>query len=256
MADDNNNNSVADGQDGGGSADNNPGGIVNADGSFSEDWRNRFADNEEIAQSKVLDNVKNFDDLVGQFVNGQKVIGQKTEGMVKIPGEDASEEDVKAFREAMGVPEKPNDYEIGRPEDIPEDRYDVEMEKKFRGIFHELNLPKQTAETLHGRYNELQKARMEAMEQAEQKQIEDTEKALKKEWGGDHAANMETAKRAYAKLGLEELAQITGMGDDARFLKAVFDLGQKISEDGHIKGDGGGKEKTDDGEITFNYDNS
>lgn len=236
-----------------GGGDNNVIGLVNADGGFSEGWQDRFSDNETVTSSKALENVKDFDDLVTQFASSQTLIGKKPEGLV-VPGEDASDEGRRAFFTQLGCPESADGYEMGRPEGIPEDMYDTNMEQKFRGLFHERGVDKGTAEYLYGKYNEMQAANIAEIDRLDQKQLDDTTAELKKNWGGDYQGNFEVAKRAYERLGLEELAKVTGMGDDPRFIKLAFELSKQISEGDHIPSGGGGGGKPADGEVTFKYD--
>ena len=43
----------------------------------------------------------------------------KTEGMIRVPGDDAKPEDVAAFRKALGVPDDPTGYGLVKPETLP-----------------------------------------------------------------------------------------------------------------------------------------
>ncbi len=68
---------------------------------------------------------------------------QKTEGLVKVPGEGATPEEIAAYYKAIGVPEKPEDYGLKPPEKLPDGlQHDAEMEKAFLSRARELGLTK------------------------------------------------------------------------------------------------------------------
>jgi hypothetical protein len=77
--------------------------------------------------TKELDNVKTVADMAKMVVTGSRKISshgeelkKATEGMVKIPGEGATEEDVATYRKAIGVPESAEGYTLSIPEDDKE----------------------------------------------------------------------------------------------------------------------------------------
>lgn len=73
--------------------------------------------------TKYFDNVDSFETLAKRAVNADRKISAQgeelkkaTEGMVRIPGEGATEEDIAAYRKATGVPETNEGYELNVPE--------------------------------------------------------------------------------------------------------------------------------------------
>ena len=73
--------------------------------------------------TKLFENVKDVKTLVNNYANAQRTISkgeaafaEKTKGMVKIPGEDASDEDKAAYRTARGVPESADGYKLDIPD--------------------------------------------------------------------------------------------------------------------------------------------
>lgn len=79
-----------------------------------------------------------------------KKLGDATKDMVRIPGKDASPEEVKAYKEKLGIPETPDGYEFKAPKDLPEGLpYDGERAKDFAAKAAELNLTKTQAQGLH-----------------------------------------------------------------------------------------------------------
>jgi hypothetical protein len=73
----------------------------------------------------------------------------KTEGMVKVPGEGATAEELQAFYAALGVPEKPEEYGIAKPDEMPEGvLWDDNLNASFMTKAKELGLTKAQAQGL------------------------------------------------------------------------------------------------------------
>lgn len=99
----------------------------------------------------ILRSEKPQEEFFKQFENAQKLIGQRAPG---IPGENATEEEIRNFHKAIGVPESPDGYDLkdtewGEDEKhiadiIKETRGSDEFQKEVKAIFHKHGLtPKQ-----------------------------------------------------------------------------------------------------------------
>lgn len=83
--------------------------------------------------TKMFDNVPDEVTLVKNYAQAQRTISkgdadfaERTKGMVTIPGDDASEDDIKAYRKATGVPDSVDGYAM----DIP----DGDDKESFTGV--------------------------------------------------------------------------------------------------------------------------
>jgi hypothetical protein len=83
--------------------------------------------------TKMFENVNDQATLVKNYASAQRTISkgdadfaERTKGMVNIPGDDASEDDIKAYRKATGVPESVDGYAM----DIP----DGDDKESFTGV--------------------------------------------------------------------------------------------------------------------------
>ncbi len=87
--------------------------------------------------TKMFENVKDRSTLLKNYASAQRTISkndaafdekfaEKTKGMVTIPGDDASEDVIKAYRKATGVPESVDGYAM----DIP----DGDDKESFAGV--------------------------------------------------------------------------------------------------------------------------
>lgn len=96
---------------------------------LGDDWYNDPQTKQQ--PTKALDNIKDVSGLLKAVVNGTRKISshseeikKATEGLVKIPGENATKEEIAAYRKATGMPDKPEDYKFNIP------KTDNELDKK------------------------------------------------------------------------------------------------------------------------------
>lgn len=161
-------------------------------------------------------------------------IAGKVEGTVRIPGENATDEEKSSFYSALGRPEAPDKYEFTRPT-LPDGvQYDEKQEGAFRTMAHEIGLSQAQAEKLYGFYNnqiiESHSEYVRVVNEAKQ----EAEAALKKEWGEKYAGNLEIAKRAVREFGGEEITKFletSRLGDNPLIVKLFNQIGQAMMED-------------------------
>jgi hypothetical protein len=87
---------------------------------FKEGWVNHLEGTKFDASRANLAKFKSFDAFADAYVNAEKLIGQRMEGMVKVPTPDDPPEVFAAHRKAHGVPETPDGYSYKIPETLPE----------------------------------------------------------------------------------------------------------------------------------------
>jgi len=88
---------------------------------LGDDFYNDPGTNSE--PTKMFENVNDQATLLKNYASAQRTISkgeadfaERTKGMVAIPGEDASEDAIKAYRKATGVPESIDGYAMDIPE--------------------------------------------------------------------------------------------------------------------------------------------
>ena len=135
---------------------------IGEDGTFTDDFRaelpERLGDayyndpDTKLQPTKELDNVKNIFDMAKMVVTGSRKISQHgetlkkaTEGMIKIPGEGATPEEIVAYRQAQGVPETPDGYELVNDQLEPEDKPFAEI---VQNSCHKNGIPKSKAQAV------------------------------------------------------------------------------------------------------------
>jgi len=156
---------------------------------------------------------------------------------LKIPGKDATPEDWAAFYKSIGAPESADAYELPVPEGE-----DTGFAKTAAEWFKDAGLLPQQAQALAGKWNEFVAAQKQAVATAESERIKALdsrnkaeESSLKNEWGSEHEANMELARRAVRQFMPQGKAAdvITAIEDKlgyAETMKLMHAIGKGLGE--------------------------
>jgi len=177
---------------------------------------------------------KSFDDAVKSALELESKMGT----MVAIPGEDATPEQKAEFYKRLGVPEKPEEYELPEIDGL---EYDEEAIAEFKGLAKELNLTKEQAKKFYeyaaSKSKAIQEQAAQQMEENEAKRKAEKEaviSTLKKEWGDDFEPNQQILKRGFANYATPSLIKKindTGLGNDVDLVKLFYELGKTVMED-------------------------
>jgi len=146
---------------------------------------------EKYANEPWAKEVKNVDDLWDKMNGAQKLIGKDK---VVIPGENATEEMMAEFREKMGVPKSPDEYEFASIEDLQDIDRNLDLDKGMKQIFHKHNVPKQAGEAIVKEYESLvYDIHKPTIEATAQRNLE-FQKLADEVLGEDRVASMEAFK--------------------------------------------------------------
>lgn len=177
---------------------------------------------------------------VGDFAKHHlEVAGKVTElegklaGAIVKPGNDATDEQRATYRQAMGIPEKPEDYTLTRPENIP---IDEGMEAWFRTEAHAADLPQEAVEKLYNAWN----TKVAEAREAAKTSCLDT---LRGEWQADYDTNLEITKRAAKQFGGDDLMAFfeeSGLGNHPTMFRTFLNIGKAMMEDSTFRKPGGG----------------
>lgn len=198
-------------------------------------WRDTLPD--ELKADPSLASFKDVPSLAKSFVETKKMVGAKTEGLVKVPGADAKPDEVAAFRKALGVPDAPTGYQIRRPELAAVLGWDEVAEKGFLTEAHKSGFMPQQVQVAVDFYAKL----MQTQHDADRAQEKQAGLELRQEWGANYEANLGIAKRFLSQYGGDDLVEAlyaSRFGADARMLKAFAAAGADLMEHGAITGNG------------------
>lgn len=167
-----------------------------------------------------------------------------------MPGKDATAEDWAAFYKQLGAPEKAEDYKLPIPEGD-----DGAFAKTAAEWFKDAGILPKQAEALAGKWNEFVASQQQAADKAEADRAaamhakNTAEQAdLRNEWGQQHTANMEFARRAAAQFfPKEQAAPVIEAIESVLGYKATIQMlhriGQGLAEHDATAGLGGAGNK-------------
>ena len=170
------------------------------------------------------DQFKDRESFLKSAADTKAALSRKTEGMVKLPTEDAPDEERAAFYRAMGVPETPDAYEIAEPA-MPEgyeynpDAIDISIKEAA----HRTGVTPQALSALVQAQAVIEAAQYSEL-QAQQKAAEES---LINEWGDSYEYKFgDIAQRVGDKLDLDQpyLARVD-------VLRALDDLAKDFRHD-------------------------
>lgn len=207
------------------------------------EWIKSFSadkgDGGELSNQEYLlkSGVKDLDGLVKRFRDTERAFREG--GKVKVPGENATDAEKQAFREAIGVPATVEGYETALPDGLDPAKYELD------GTFLD---PLKTVALEHNITGPAWKAiseafmRQQAQNAADEAQRHNSEKAdTLRDWGAVAEQRQEEFRRGAQLLGLNRsdvMAMQSGLGA-RKTLETLAKLGGMAGED-VLTGTGGG----------------
>lgn len=195
-------------------------------GGETKSWRDSLPD--DLKADPTLSKYSDIANLSKAHIELQKKFGQK--GVFK-PGKDASPEEIKNFREAMGIPTDPAKYDLGKFEGVEVPDVTVAWAKKL-GAEH--GIEPSALKAVMTDYMKLEQQNLvNVAKQAKDAQTAGLE-SLKKEWGDGYDRNIQRANFAAEKLGGKTLIDrlvALGVHNDPVLLKAFSESAKLYGED-------------------------
>lgn len=111
-----------------------------------------------------------------------------TKSLVR-PDDKSTPEEVKAYREANGVPETLDGYKIELPDGIVLGEEDQPAADAFLKVAHENHIPPRIANAIIAQQLQLQQEQLDAIAQADETARVEGAQALKEAWGKEAVAN-------------------------------------------------------------------
>ena len=208
----------------------------------SDDWKASLP--EDIRDHPTLEKFTSPESLAKSYINAEKMIGADK---VIIPKE-GDEEGWKQVWAKLGRPESVDGYEFKPPENVPEGlEYSAEVDGRLAEMFHKRGLPKSMAASLRedliglvseGGLISLEQKNAEA--EAQEKAIEQAQKALETEWGEAYAQRGKMAlKAAEVNFPPEAFAALEANGsfNNPAVIKALYNIGLKVQGEKQLLGD-------------------
>lgn len=210
-------------------------------------WRDSLSED----QAKFAESSPDVGHLVSRALDLRKQLSQS----IRVPGKDATDEQVVAYRKAIGVPAEPKEYDIPKPEHYDDEMFSSEpFQQNINGMreaMHAANINGDQAKAVFDAYWKMDAALQEAQVKADEDFATASEAELKTLWPGqEYEKNKAFADRAATRLfgdDLDAVRNITDKSgrfvlDHAPLLKAMATLGREMAEGGLVP-------KMDEGQI-------
>ncbi len=170
---------------------------------LDRNWREDFAGDDDKFKSQ-LERYANPAELGKAFREQGATISS---GQYKqAPGPDASEDDVKAYREANGIPVESDGYMDNLPEGLVLGDEDKEIFANFAGAMHEMNVEPAVMHKVIEWYNGFAEQEQDALASMDNEHHTATEDSLRQEWGTDYRANINLVGSLFETTFGEEIA--------------------------------------------------
>lgn len=173
---------------------------------WGDDWKQKMAAGDE----KILKTIDKFKTPQEAIIAYKELQAQfsKTRPIPEL-AKDATPEQIKEYREQVGIPESWDKYDTNLENGIVINEFDKPMVEDFLKRAHDKNLkPSEVKNALQAYFEVANEKNAEAIKVAEQKTAE-TLKELQKEWGDGYKANISMLNNHLTKeLGAEEVQKL------------------------------------------------
>lgn len=160
---------------------------------FPADWRERMATGADGKVDKSKMNLLSRYNTPADYANAHYELRQKLhQAELKLPlGKDATPEQVAEWRKENNIPEKPDGYLDGLPEGLVFGEDDKAVLDPFLQDMHAQNVPPAAVQRALAAYHESQAKQVEMVQARDAQIAEQTQDALREEWGTDYRANIQ-----------------------------------------------------------------
>ena len=190
----------------------------------------------ELRADPNISKYKSLEELAKGHLETVKLVGRK--GVI-VPNEKDSPEMHEAYRKALGVPSKPEEYKFTSIDNLhPEIKMTPEASGGFAQLAHKFNLTQSQADGLLGWYMTEASNGLLKRDEASTLARKDAETKLRSEWGDNFNNNIALANRVVNKFGGKDALEAFGeLGNKPGVLKFLAGLGKKMSEDSISRGE-------------------
>ena len=186
-----------------------------ADGGEQGDWRSRLAGDDDTLKG-FLGRYQSEKAFVEAAKKDRDAI--RTKQVPKL-ADDATPEEIAAFRKDMGIPEKPEDYKLSDGLVIGAD--DKPYVDEFLKNMHGANAPPEMVNAAIETYYDIVEGQMADEVEAIQKHKVEADDLLRKEWGPEYRRNINVVNGFVQNLPAEISEIIGGRHDEKGNLVAI-----------------------------------
>ena len=188
---------------------------------------------------EVQDLVSNFR-TIGDLVDYVMRVETEMMDMVKLPGENATEEEIKEFYEQIGVPESPDQYAVEHWKDPEGNSFDGPVRDAILEAMHEAKLSKSQAQHVYSKIGEILAKKMEIEKEELEEKAREAEEYFRIKWGARYQKNMSDILDVIHKYGGAELVDEidrSGLGNNIDFIKFLYNVAKNFASDTFVEGE-------------------
>jgi len=128
---------------------------------------------------------KKVENVLDEYIKQKEVLDtHESNGLVKLPSEEAAPEELEHFFKKLGKPETPAEYGFKAPEDWPEGLdYSDDRAAKFAEMAHRHNLTAKQAQGLFDDFHGMVRSELEEAQLAQENTLVANIDSLEKVWG-------------------------------------------------------------------------
>lgn len=177
---------------------------------------------------KALAKFEDISSLASSYIELEKKLGS----MHTLPGEKATKEELDAFYKKLGKPDAADKYGF---------KQEWDAEKRFAQVAYEANLSDTQAKSLYTFFHKIGEEQQAQLAEAVKKQAEETDAALKKEFGNKVSEKMEQYTKGLKAFGSDSIfsqLEQTGLAYHPDFVKMFIKIGEALGESRAVVGGG------------------
>lgn len=201
------------------------------------DWRALLKDAEAKKQAERFNSL---DEVFKSNAEFRKQLSSR----IAVPGKDADEKEVAKFRKALGVPDTAEGYDLKLPDGVELDETGQALADAFKEIAHGAHMSNEAYNQAVQKWQEFTDQAVNEMQAQMERQREEAESELRKEWGKDYDGNLNVANRAIKQFAGDEMVEFLNgtelkdggvLGNHPAMVRLFAKLGRQMSEDGVIQ---------------------
>ena len=169
---------------------------------------------------KTLAKFEDISSLASSYIELEKKLG----GMYAIPGEKATKEELDTFYKKLGKPDAADKYSF---------KQEWDAEKRFAQAAYEAHLSDAQAKSLYDFFHKIGEDQQAQFAETLKKQAEETDAALKKEFGGKMSEKMDQYTKGLKMFGTDTVfsqLEKTGLAYHPDFVKMFIKIGEALGE--------------------------
>lgn len=194
-------------------------------GTQANGWLTTFKSEVREKYGEALSSIGSNTNLANEYFG----LKEKMDSAIFKPGEDATPEQVAAYRKSMGIPESADGYELAENEIVGD-----EMRKNLSENYLKYGLNSEQAKNLYDDFIKMQQNGMDRLRQENVKAREESVTQLKSDWSDNYDANMEFAHKGFEAFATPELRKYmedTGLGNNPEVVKMFYNMYTRVGND-------------------------